>query len=158
MKSLVFLFFVLNFNCYSQTFAYEKERHKFNHSLIEQNVINKIFKKSFDKVYEYEAKYLGKFKSSNEQFYIVNSSYVHLKNLRSDNQIFIYNSKKKFVGYYVLTTNYQLPTKLKNNILYFKIDNCIRKADLSKGIPKNICVQCEGKAADCFEFEKVELK
>ena len=150
MKTLLILF-ILNVHCYSQTFAFEKERHEFNRALIEQKVVNKIQKKSYDGVYEYEAKYLGEFKTKNGQYYIINSSYIHLKKLYNDNEIFIYNSKKQFLGYYNLASNYQLPTKLINNSLFFKTDNCISKVDLKNGIPRVICIGCPERK-DCIEF------
>jgi hypothetical protein len=96
---------------------------------------------------------LGKFKTEKGiQFYIINSTYVHLESLHNDNEIFIYNSKKEFVGYYNLATDYQLPIKLVNGILFFKTDNCINKIDLKKGIPKLICIGCN-QGVDCIEFQ-----
>ena len=153
MRILIFLFFLVNINSYSQTFAFEKERHLFNVSLISKNALNKVSKKRFEKEYEYEAKYLGKFKIKNREFYIINSSYVNLKSLHNDNQIFIYNSKRYFVGYYNLATNYQLPIKLVDNILFFKTEKCEEKVILKNEIPKTICIGCENKK-DCVEFQK----
>ena len=156
MKIIAILLLFVNFNSsYSQTFAHEKQRHKFNTLLISKNIKNKLLKKSFEKGYEYEVKYLGKIKTKNGQFYILNSSYVHLKSLHNDNEIFVYDENKRFVGYYNLADNYQLPTKLIGNILYFKTDNCVNKINFGETIPKVICLQCDD-FKDCIEFQKLK--
>jgi hypothetical protein len=157
MKPITILFFLLNFalnKLYSQeVFAYQQQRHKFNKYLITNNLINKVSKKRFEKGYEYEGKYLGQFTTKNgTEFYIINSSYVNLQNLHSDNEIFIYNVKKEFVGYYNVATDYQLPIKLVKNILFFKSDNCANKIELKKGLPKLICIGCNNEI-DCIEFQ-----
>jgi hypothetical protein len=155
MKAIIVLVIILSLNAsYSQErFAYQQERHIFNRSLINKNIVNRISKKRFEKGYEYEAKYLGKFKTkTGSLFYIVNSSYVHLSSLQNENQIFIYDSKKKFVGYYNLATNYQLPVKLSKNILFFKVEACPDKVILENGIPKLICIGCKDEK-DCLEFQ-----
>lgn len=144
-------------NIYSQeTFAHQNKRHTFNKYLIDKNIANKTSKKQFEEGYQYEAKYLGKFTTkTGKQFYIINSSYVNLKSLHNDNEIFIYNEKKQFVGYYNLATNYQLPTLLKNNKLYFKIEDCnnkILKINLYIGIPKIISLKCNNDNVDSIEF------
>jgi len=157
MKPITILFFLLNFalnNLYSQElFAHQQQRHKFNKYLITNNLINKVSKKRFEKGYEYEGKYLGQFTTENgTEFHIINSSYVNLQSLNSDNEIFIYNAKKEFVGYYNVATDYQLPIKLVKNILFFKSDNCTNKIELKNGLPKLICIGCNSKI-DCIEFQ-----
>lgn len=156
MKKVIILsvFFFVS-KIYSQeTFAYD--RHTFNKHLIEKNILNKITKKQFEKNYEYEATYLGKFYTKKgKQFYLVNSSYINLKSLHNDNEIFIYDSKKKFVGYYNLTTNYQLPFCLKENKLFFTIEDCDKKIigiNLVDGIPKLINLKCDENNSDTIEF------
>lgn len=157
MKPITILFLLLNFalnNLYCQeVFAHQKQRHKFNKYLITNNLINKVSKKRFEKGYEYEGKYLGLFTTKNgTDFYIINSSYVNLQSLHSDNEIFIYNVKKEFVGYYNVATDYQLPIKLVKNILFFKSEDCINKIELKNGLPKFICIGCN-KETDCIEFQ-----
>ncbi|MRX39045.1 hypothetical protein GJU43_07140 [Flavobacterium sp. LC2016-23] len=157
MKQLTILLFLLNFafnNLYCQeVFAHQQQRHKFNKYLITNNLINKVSKKKFEKGYEYEGKYLGQFITKNDKkFYIINSSYVNLQSLHSDNQIFVYNAKKEFVGYYNVATDYQLPIKLVKNILFFKLDNCINKVKLKNGLPKLICTGCNNEV-DCIELQ-----
>lgn len=158
MKQIITILFVLTMsNIYTQeTFAFQNRRHLFNKYLIQNNIINKICKKQFEKNYQYEVKYLGKFNTkTGKQFYIINSSYINLKNLHNENEIFIYNEKKQFIGYYNLATNYQLPTSLKNNKLYFKIEDCnykILKINLDNGIPKLINIKCDNNNSDTIEF------
>lgn len=150
---ILFLLLNLNYLHSQEIFAFQEKRNEFNKILINRNVINKISKKRFVIGYEYEGCYLGKIKTKKgQEYYLVNSSWVNLKNLHNSNEIFLYNRKKQFVGYYNLATNYQLPTKLLNNILFFKTDNCYNKIDLSRGIPKFICLGCK-KNEDCIEFE-----
>jgi hypothetical protein len=157
MKNILILIFLLNFginNLYSQDlFAHQQRRNEFNKYLISNNIINTISKKKFEKGFEYEAKYLGKIKTEKgTEFYIVNSSYVNLHSLHNDNQIFIYNKKKQFVGYYNLATGYQLPIKLVNDKLFFSTNGCTNKVNLRKGIPRLVCIGCN-KEIDCVEFQ-----
>ncbi|GAA4149488.1 hypothetical protein GCM10022217_01420 [Chryseobacterium ginsenosidimutans] len=153
MKVLaIILLFCVN-NLYSQEiFAHQKARHEFNKSLISSNDMNRVRKKSFEKGYEYEAKFLGSFKTKKgEKFYIINSTYVNLRNLSNDNYIFVYNKKKQFIGYYIVP-GFQLPTKLSNNELFFKQEDCINKISLINGIKKWICLTCKN-GKDCIEFQ-----
>jgi len=158
MKRILIILNILSISCiYSQEiFAHQNKRHIFNKYLIDNNITNKINKKQFEKNYQYEATYLGKFNTkTGKQFYIINSSYVNLKSLHNDNEIFIYNDKKQFVGYYNLATNYQLPILLKNNKLYFKIEDCknkTQKINLNIGIPKIIVLKCDNDNFDSIEF------
>ena len=154
MKHLAVLFFILKISCINaqEIFAFQKQRHSLNKELITKNNTDEIFKKRFDREYEYQAKYLGKFQTNVDEFYIINSSYVNLKNLHNDNQILIYNAKKEFVGYFSLAANYQLPIKLVDNTLYFKTDTCINEINLSNGIPKAIRLSCRNNI-DHIEFQ-----
>lgn len=155
MKTILVILFTLISNItYSQEiFSFQLQRHQFNRFLISNRIVNKIKRKRFVKDYEYEGKYLGKFMTKNGMhFHIINSSYVHLKSLHSDNEIFIYNKKKEFIGYYNLSTNYQLPIRLVNNVLIFSSDNCITKINLKRGIPRLICIGCK-KNIDCLNLQ-----
>lgn len=154
MKSL-FTFLLIIAVTYTKAqdiFAFQKERHTYNRELITNKVINQFTKNRFEKDYEYEANYLGSFTTNGRIFHLINSSYVHLKSLHNDNEIFIYNEQLQFVGYYNLATNYQLPTKLNNNRLFFKSNGCEEDINLSHGIPKHICLKCKG-IEDCLEFK-----
>lgn len=77
---------------------------------------------------------------------------MHLRSLQNENQIFVYDSKKKFVGYYNLATNYQLPVKLTGNVLFFEAEGCSNRIKLQYGIPKLICIGCKDYI-DCTEFQ-----
>lgn len=156
-KILTILFILILNNIYSQeTFAYQSKRHLFNKYLIDKNITNKIKKKQFEKGFQYEVTYLGSFKTTKGlKFYIINSSYVNLKSLHNDNEIFIYNNKKEFVGYYNLATNYQLPILLKNNKLFFKLEDCgnkILKINFNSGIQNIIELKCDNDNVDVIEF------
>ncbi|MCD0479256.1 hypothetical protein LPB90_12385 [Chryseobacterium sp. LC2016-29] len=154
MKIFIFLLFVLSISKVSsqEVFAFQNQRHQFNKSIIVLNLKNKIKKKSFEKGFLYEAQYLGSFKTrAGKKFYIINSTYVNLKNLRSDNEIFIYNEKKQFVGYYN-ASGFQLPTKLENDFLFFAENNCKNRINLKNGIPQFLCLLCNNEK-DCTEFE-----
>ena len=115
---------MLNLNIvYSQnSFDYKKERHQFNIDLIKTNKKNKVIVEKITDNEEFEGKYLGEIKTSlGVEYYIVASSYVFdIKVLaKTENHIFIYNSKKQYVGYYYLSQMYELPKRLDKNKLYF---------------------------------------
>ncbi|MGH1517930.1 hypothetical protein [Chryseobacterium sp. JK1] len=146
-------FFLNVTNVYCQDiFAHQKERHEFNKAIIHSNKVHKIKKKSFEKGYQYEAEFLGSFiTKKREKFYVVNSVYLNISNLRNDSEIFIYNQKKQFIGYYNFS-GLQLPTHISNNYLFFKEEGCINKISLANGIKKQLCLLCKN-GKDCIEFQ-----
>jgi len=153
MKVLIIIILFSVNNLYSQeVFAHQQARHEFNKSLIRSNAVNRLRKKRFEKGFEYEAKFLGSFTTKKgKKFYMVNCSYVELKNLSTNNYIFIYNQKKQFVGFYIVY-GFQLPTKLSNNELFFQDGDCTDKISLVHGIKKWMCLKCKD-IKDCLEFQ-----
>jgi len=153
--TLVFIF-VIN-NLFSQNpYDYKKERNLFNLELISKNQKTVLIKK-INTNEKFKGKYLGKVKTNQGNYYIVESSFIfNLKNSpTAENHIFIYNDKKQYFGYYYLSQINELPSTLKKCKLYFNNKNCKEKTviNLNDGIPKAINLRCNGED-NYYELQK----
>ncbi|WP_312399338.1 hypothetical protein [Chryseobacterium sp.] len=162
MKSKKFILFIVYFVLcgffFSQnkTLNYKEERHKFNRKLI-SNQSYEIITKRITSSDEFRGSFLGSAKTRlGKSYFVVKSSYIFNLNRSptAENHIFIYNSKKEFVGYYYLSNINQLPQKLHNNKLYFNNEDCKEKIiiNLTNGIPAAINLKCNGED-DFVEFK-----
>lgn len=159
MKAIKILVFLISINSlYSQNdFNYKKERNNFNINLIESGKRNQIIIKEMNEDEKFEGRYLGKIKTKlGNENYIVDFSYIfNLKrNPTAENFIFIFNSKKQYVGHYFLNQKNELPKKLIKNSLYFKNNDCENKTYLNffYGIPRIINLKCN-EQNNYYEFQ-----
>ena len=159
MKTIIFsLILTINSLNAQNKFDHRLERNRFNIGLISEPKKNQVVIKSINRDEVFEGRYLGTFETvSGKRFYLIASSYVFdIKTLaKTENHIFVYNQKKQYVGYYYVGQMYELPKKLINNKLYFKIKGCSEQTiiNLRHGIPKAINLRCNGEN-NYYEFQE----
>jgi len=110
---------------------------------------------------ETHLKYLGQVTTKNGRvFKIMNSCWIWGISKRATNRLLVFNEKNKYVGEYVLNTINDLPAKLENGKLIFKISDCSKQKitviNLNKGLPKTIFLSCNGKDGDLYSFSNEE--
>ena len=154
--SLILYLLIPNFSYCQIRFDYKKERHSFNISVINTKQKNKIVRKKINNTESFESEYLGKIKLVNgNQYYLVSSIFLFdlKRSEKAEYQIFIYNTSKKFIGYYYLSTSGQHPKALRHNILFFESTECKNKVKVSfnKGIPRAMNLNCN-EQNDFYEF------
>ncbi|WP_394660165.1 hypothetical protein [uncultured Chryseobacterium sp.] len=154
MKTKKIVLFIIYFIKCGFSFAqkkeinYTEERHKFNKKLIVNRCYNMV-KKQITNNDEFKGSFLGLVKTkTGKTYFIVKSSYIFNlnKSATAESQIFVYNYKNEFVGYYYLSNINQLPWKLFHNKLYFNNKDCREKiiVDFTTCIPNAINLKCNG--------------
>jgi hypothetical protein len=138
-------------------FDYKVERNKFNIGLIEKNKTDKTYDVKINNDEKFEGRYLGMIRTiSGIKYHIIISSYIFDIGAlpKTENHIFIYNDKNKYVGYYYLSQMYELPKRLDKNNLYFKNKNCREESTVNfdDEIPKAINLKCNGEN-NYYEFQ-----
>lgn len=137
-------------------YDYRLERHDFNKYLIEMSCKNQERKRVISDSDYFCGRYLGRIASvKNKTYYLVASSYVFdiKKREKTENHIFVYDSKRRYVGYYYLSYFQELPLKLYENRLYFNIEGCRSQIviDFRNGIPRAINLSCRNMG-NYYEF------
>lgn len=108
---------------------------------------------------ETHLQYLGQVTTNDQQVYkVMNSCWLWGLSHRATSRILIYNGKNEYVGNYYIYDINDLPIKLDNGILIFKSKiecdkSIVTKIDLTRGIPKQIFIECESGNGDLYNFE-----
>ncbi len=106
--------------------------------------------------------YLGKVTTSKGRTYrVMNSIWIWGLSRRGTTRILIFDSRERYVGNYYLGNTADVPSSLKNGVLYFSNinnDQCDRnvmtRVSLRGGLPKNIFKKCHANGmGDFISFE-----
>ncbi len=108
--------------------------------------------------------YLGEAKTSTGSTYkVLTSVWQWGLSHRATSRILIYDDHNRYVGQYDVSMTYDLPNTLKDNqLIFLNSDNVgsgcdlklVSYIDLSKGLPKQIFIRCEGESGDLYPLEK----
>lgn len=149
MKPLYILVLLFSINLSS---AQLKKHTDYRKIVLEKSIVGKKFtfgkwdEKGND---ELQLTYLGKIKSRNKTYKIMNSIW-YWGSGRATSRILIFNSRNKFLRDYYLTLTCEVPKLIKNNLLQFQYDcDKINKKEItnisfSKGIPEYLVVKSGG--------------
>lgn len=155
MKTILIqiLFFIIPLSVFSQTEEYKRE------IVLKKGIINKIFtfgkwdEKGND---ELNLTYLGIIKNKTNSYKIMTSLWIWGSG-RATNRILFYDINNKYIGEYYLTMSYELPKNIKNNKLYFCLNNdCngVTEVSFEKGIPNRLVLNCNDSNYLASSFEK----
>jgi hypothetical protein len=104
--------------------------------------------------------YLGKVRTRNGKIYkIINSLWIWGLSSRATSRILIFNGKNQYLGNYSVSTDCDLPTKLKNGNLIFENlcsecdKNVVSKVSFKNGLPKKFFRECNNKYGDIYSFD-----
>ncbi|PZU80899.1 MAG: hypothetical protein DI529_16185 [Chryseobacterium sp.] len=111
---------------------------------------------------ETHLKYLGQVKTSTGKIHkIMNSVWIWGLSSRATNRILVFNERNQYLGNYYVTLDTDLPTELKNGVLFFKNTdincdkNLVSKINLKKGLPKQFFRKCENEYGDIYSFDGI---
>jgi len=158
MEKIISLLFTLLFSIASYS---QQNETLLREKVLKKGIINKTFTfGKWDEKGDDELKltYLGILKNESESYKIITSLWIWGTSKRATSRILVYNSKNKFIGDYYLTMIYELPKYIKNNKLFFDINdtNCKGKTEISfgKGIPEHLIINCNQSTMLIGEFSK----
>ncbi len=109
---------------------------------------------------ETHLKYLGQIITRDGKvFKFMNSTFIWGLSKRATLNILVFNDKNQYVGNYNVWTFWDLPDKLENGRLIFtnaKKEGCdksiVNIIDMTKGLPRQIFLKCQGENGDLYNF------
>jgi hypothetical protein len=159
MKTIFILLISIGLIPKTTPLDYKKSLMQFDISLINARSLNKLVYKKINKDERFQSRFLGTIMSGAHQpYYIVTSSYIfNIKNSpTAESELFVFDMKKQCVGYYSIPLLDELPQKITNDQLLFKVAGSRKPLSVSfkKGIPKAITLK-SNDGDDFCEFKAI---
>lgn len=146
------------------SFAQKNDSNKDWQKVLERNNVGRkyVFDRNRNGHYnQTELTYLGKIKTNDGRiFKVITSTVFYGNSPAATNKIVVFNSKNQYVGNYSFGADFNLPKKIRNNVLVFDNKECgglcdpsiVNQVSFEEGLPKQMFIECRNKKGELYSF------